>query len=112
MAVVGTGTIGSVSGLVDFTSATSYDYFSGNLTLATTYTAPNQLQFGKRCREVHIVNPTASPIQFRFTEWFGTSVDGGQVPPNDKIILRQVNRSSIELRCDAGAIAGAYVMAF
>lgn len=109
MAVVGTGAIGSVSGTPSFTSTTSYDYFSGNLELTASY---QLLEFGKRCKEVHIINTSASPIQFRFTEWFGTNKDGGQVKAGGEIILRNVNRESLEIRCDAGAVSGPYVMAF
>lgn len=113
MSVNGTGVLdNSVSGayLGGWSSGFSYNYFSGILGLATTYV--DTLEIGKRCKEFHIVNPTANPIQFRFREHFGSSRDGGVVLNGQTVILRNMNREALQLRCDAGAVSGAFVMAF
>ena len=112
MSILGTGPIGSVSGVVPFSSVVSYDFFSGILAPDANYSTVGIIDFGKRCKEIHIINPSTKQIQFRFEDWFGTAFDGGAVETKDKVILRNCNRQKMQIRCDGGSVTGVYVMAF
>lgn len=86
-----------------FTSVPTYSFCSSVITTTANYTA-NQIEFGAKIQEIHIVNFGANPVAFQFSEFFGTTKDSGLVLANSSVVIRTSLKSGIALKnADVGA---------
>ena len=112
--IIGTGSVeNSVSGAYpQYSSRMSFDYFSGILSMGTGYNNDNTLDFGRRLKEIHITNASDKPVQYRFEEYFGSNIDGGQVEAGKEKVILNCDRKGIQLRSDGGGTGNVYVEGF
>ena len=80
-----------------FTSVPSYSFCSAVITTTASY-ANNQISFGAKLKEIHIVNTGSKAIAFQFSEFFGTTKDSGLVLPNDHVTIRAALKDGIAFK--------------
>lgn len=81
----------------EFTSVPSYSFCSSVVTTTANY-ADNQIEFGAKLQEIHIVNTGTKAVAFQFAEFFGTTKDSGIAMPGESVVIRNSLKSGIALK--------------